>query len=84
MNRLLKIWLILLTILFIANLAFAVGEPETRKILGLFKKGPRSVITVEYGSEPKGFTVGQFYVLKVLKVRGNKVDYGFCQLNVED
>lgn len=39
---------------------------------------PYAVLTVNYGEPVRGFMEGEFYVLKVLQVRGNRVDYGFC------
>lgn len=41
---------------------------------------PYAVITIDYGEPVKGFIENEFYVLKVLKIRGNKVDYGFCPI----
>ena len=39
---------------------------------------PYAVLTVDYGEPPEGFKEGEFYVLKVLKIRATKIDYGFC------
>lgn len=44
---------------------------------------PYAVLTVDYGEPPDGFVEGEFYVLKVLKVRATKIDYGFCPVKRE-
>lgn len=41
---------------------------------------PYSVLTIDYGERPLGFVEGDVYVLKCLKVRGTKIDYGFCPI----
>jgi hypothetical protein len=41
---------------------------------------PYAVLTIDYGEPPKRFVEGEFYVLKVLKIRGTKIDYGFCPI----
>ena len=55
---------------------------ETKQINGVFKAGPKAILTISYGESPIGFKEGDYYVLKVLKIRDTKVDYGFCRLNV--
>lgn len=44
---------------------------------------PYAVLTIDYGEPPKNFMEGEFYVLKVLKIRGTKIDYGFCPIRRE-
>lgn len=39
---------------------------------------PMAVLTIDFGEMPRNFGEGQFYVLKVLKIRGTKIDWGFC------
>lgn len=39
---------------------------------------PYAVLTIDYGEPLKGFQEGEFYVLKVLKIRATSIDYGFC------
>lgn len=41
---------------------------------------PYAVLTIDYGEPVKGFREGEFYVLKVLKIRATKIDYGFCPI----
>ena len=41
---------------------------------------PLAVLSVDFGEMPRQFETGGFYALKVLKVRGTKVDFGFCQI----
>jgi len=41
---------------------------------------PMAVLTIDYGERPRNFVEGEFYVLKCLKVRGTKIDYGFCPI----
>ena len=41
---------------------------------------PYAVLTIDYGEPPTGFVEGEFYVLKCLKIRATKIDYGFCPI----
>lgn len=41
---------------------------------------PYAVLTIDYGERPEGFVENEFYVLKCLKIRGTKIDYGFCPI----
>lgn len=85
MNRLLKI-LFCLSIPGLVWLGFridawymrlVVGEPAViTNDIGV----PYAVLTIDYGENPKDFIEGEFYVLKCLKVRGTKIDYGFCPI----
>ena len=54
-----------------------VGEPA--KVTNDIGK-PYAVLTIDYGEPPEGFREGEFYVLKCLKIRGTKIDYGFCPI----
>ena len=44
---------------------------------------PYAVLTIDYGEPPEGFIEGEFYVLKVLRIRATKIDYGFCPVKRE-
>ena len=58
-----------------AWIRYVAGEPAhvTNEI-----GKPYAILTIDYGEPPKGFVEGEFYVLKCLKVRATKIDYGFC------
>ena len=45
---------------------------------------PYAVLTIDYGEPPQGFVEGEFYVLKCLKVRATKIDYGFCPIERDE
>jgi len=78
MSRLLNLILIITLLLLSSHLSAG-----SRAILGV-AGGPRSVLTIDYGEPVKGIAEGDYFVLKVLKVRGSKVDYGFVRLEVEE
>jgi hypothetical protein len=89
MNRLLKI-LGLVSIPFLIWLGFrleamyihaVVGEPA--QVINEIGK-PYAVLTIDYGEPPEGFIEGEFYVLKCLKIRATKIDYGFCPIKRSD
>ena len=79
---------VLLTILIIVQIAFGfllfkrVYPAESVSITNEAGK-PLAVLTVNYAGEPDGFKEGDLLVLKVLKIRGTKVDYGFCEIERE-
>ena len=75
--------LILLILLLWASFAFGRSY-GVRPIAGIFQQGPKAVLTIDYGEPPDGFREGDFYTLKVLKVRETKIDWGFVPLAVED
>ena len=54
-----------------------VWAGERAYVLNEFGK-PYAVLTIDYGEPPKGFVEGEFYILKVLKIRATSIDYGFC------
>lgn len=63
-------------------LAEYVHTGERAEIVNEIGK-PYAVLTVNYGEPVRGFVEGEFYVLKVLQVRGTRVDYGFCPVKRE-
>ena len=80
MSRLLKailVVLILLQIVWGFYFFKRVWAGERANITNEFGK-PYAVLTIDYGEPPKGFIEGEFYVLKVLKIRATSIDYGFC------
>jgi len=55
-----------------------------RPLAGVYQQGPRAVLTIEYSEAVNGFKEGDLYTLKVLKVRGTKIDWGFVRLATEE
>lgn len=45
---------------------------------------PYAVLTIDYGEPPKNFKEGEFYLLKCLKIRATKIDYGFCPVSKDN
>lgn len=78
MSRLLKVLLLLLVLL----VGTAIGS-QLKSIVGLHY-GAKAVLTIDFSEQPKGFSQGDYYILKVLKIRGTKVDFGFSRLEVEE
>lgn len=71
--------------LFLMLGSFAFGRAfETRALNGVYRQGPRAVLTIHYDEPVNGFGVGDFYALKVLRVGGESIDWGFVRLNVEE
>ena len=53
-------------------------------IVNLPHKGPRAVLSINFAPDaPQGFATGQFYALKVLRVKDKTVDFGFVLLEVK-
>ena len=61
------------------NYVVACDRTELKNEIGK----PYAVLTIDYGEPPKGFIVGEFYVLKVLRVNATSIDYGFCPVKRE-
>jgi|GEM_PF-4485475 len=78
-------WVLLLCLQVLWGYRFArrviAGEPA--QVTNEIGK-PYAVLTIDYGESPQGFVEGEFYVLKCLKVRGTKIDYGFCPIKRSD
>jgi len=53
------------------------GEPV--KISGI-KRRTLAVLTVDFNEPVKSFERGKFYALKVLQLRGSKIDFGLCEM----
>lgn len=82
MNLLLKIIIIVLFLVqFVWGYFFfkKIFPGEVAKLKRNISK-PYAVLTIDYGEPVKGFSENSFYVLKALKIRGTKVDYGFCEI----
>ena len=78
-------WLSLIVLGIVLWASFVFGRSyELRPIAGVYRQGPRAVLTIEYNEPAKGFEEGDLYILKVLKVRGTKIDWGFVRIATEE